>query len=261
MRVFLQLEANMSADRLDQILLFLKNHNLATVDQLVKATNASPATIRRDLIKLNQQGTIIRTHGGVSLNQFIPFQTTTNEKQLKFMVEKDRIAEYVSSFISAGDSIVLDAGTTTLSIAKKIAHLPLRVITTDLHIALFLSEYKQIELMITGGYIDSSSQSCIGNHSLSLLNNLYPDLAFISCNSWSLERGVTAPTEEKAELKSALLQHAKRRVLVADSSKYGKYYLFGVAKLSEFTDIVTDDNLISSARPFLSKENFKLALV
>ena len=120
MRVFLQLEANMSADRLDQILLFLKNHNLATVDQLVKATNASPATIRRDLIKLNQQGTIIRTHGGVSLNQFIPFQPTTNEKQLKFMVEKDRIAEYVSSFISAGDSIVLDAGTTTLSITKKL---------------------------------------------------------------------------------------------------------------------------------------------
>ena len=253
MRVFSYLGANMSADRLDQILLFLKNHNLATVDQLVKATNASPATIRRDLIKLNQQGTIIRTHGGVSLNQFIPFQPTTNEKQLKFMVEKDRIAEYVSSFISAGDSIVLDAGTTTLSIAKKIAHLPLRVITTDLHIALFLSEYKQIELMITGGYIDSSSQSCIGNHSLSLLNNIYPDLAFISCNSWS-------PTEEKAELKSALLQHAKRRVLVADSSKYGKYSLFGVAKLSEFTDIVTDDNLISSIRPILSKENFKLVL-
>ncbi|SQE30524.1 DNA-binding transcriptional regulator AgaR [Mannheimia haemolytica] len=79
--------------------------------------------------------------------------------------------------------------------------MPLRVITTDLHIALLLSEYKQIELIITGGRVDNSSQSCIGNHSLTLLENINPDIAFVSCNSWSLEKGVTAPTEEKANLK------------------------------------------------------------
>ncbi|OBW91087.1 DeoR family transcriptional regulator [Gallibacterium genomosp. 3] len=251
----------MSPDRLEQILLFLKSHNIATVDQLVKVTNASPATIRRDLIKLNEQGSVIRTHGGVSLNQFIAAQPTTNEKQLKFVVEKGRIADHVASFIKAGDSIVLDAGTTTLCIAKKIAHLPLRVITTDLHIALFLSEYKQIDLMLTGGYIDNSSQSCIGNHSIQLLQNVYPDLAFVSCNSWSLDKGVTAPTEDKANLKSSLLQNAKRRILVADSSKYGKYSLFSVARLAQFTDIVTDINLDKQVIAELQNEEFKLALV
>nr|WP_231923581.1 DeoR/GlpR family DNA-binding transcription regulator [Gallibacterium genomosp. 3] len=252
---------SMSPDRLEQILLFLKSHNIATVDQLVKVTNASPATIRRDLIKLNEQGSVIRTHGGVSLNQFIAAQPTTNEKQLKFVVEKGRIADHVASFIKAGDSIVLDAGTTTLCIAKKIAHLPLRVITTDLHIALFLSEYKQIDLMLTGGYIDNSSQSCIGNHSIQLLQNVYPDLAFVSCNSWSLDKGVTAPTEDKANLKSSLLQNAKRRILVADSSKYGKYSLFSVARLAQFTDIVTDINLDKQVIAELQNEEFKLALV
>ncbi|MDA3979295.1 DeoR/GlpR family DNA-binding transcription regulator [Gallibacterium sp. AGMB14963] len=251
----------MSPDRLEQILLFLKSHNIATVDQLVKVTNASPATIRRDLIKLNEQGSVIRTHGGVSLNQFIAAQPTTNEKQLKFVVEKGRIADHVASFIKAGDSIVLDAGTTTLCIAKKIAHLPLRVITTDLHIALFLSEYKQIDLMLTGGYIDNSSQSCIGNHSIQLLQNVYPDLAFVSCNSWSLDKGVTAPTEDKANLKSSLLQNARRRILVADSSKYGKYSLFSVARLAQFTDIVTDINLDKQVIAELQNEEFKLALV
>ncbi|HDL5812950.1 TPA: DeoR/GlpR transcriptional regulator, partial [Mannheimia haemolytica] len=146
----------MSKNRLEQILLFLKNHNIATVEQLVKVTEASPATIRRDLIKLDEEGVVIRTHGGVSLNQFIPFQPTTNEKQFKQIVEKERIAEYAVSLISPGNSILLDAGTTTLCIAKKIAHMPLRVITTDLHIALLLSEYKQIELIITGGRVDNS---------------------------------------------------------------------------------------------------------
>lgn len=251
----------MSQNRLEQILLFLKNHNIATVDQLVKVTNSSPATIRRDLIKLDKEGVVIRTHGGVSLNQFIPFQPTTNEKQLKHIIEKDRIAEYAVSLISPGSSIVLDAGTTTLCIAKKIAHMPLRVITTDLHIALLLSEYKQIELVITGGRVDNSSQSCIGNHGLNFLQNINPDISFVSCNSWSIEKGVTAPTEEKANLKRLLQQNAKERVLVADSSKYGKYSLFCATTLNSFTHIITDKGLLSEYSKKLHDCSFKLSLV
>ena len=59
-------------NRLEQIMDFLKSDNLVTVNQLVAATNASPATIRRDLIKLDQEGVISRTHGGVTLNRFLP---------------------------------------------------------------------------------------------------------------------------------------------------------------------------------------------
>ncbi len=67
-------------NRLEQIMDYLKSHNLVTVDKLVAVTNASPATIRRDLIKLDEQGVISRTHGGVTLNRFIPTQPTTHEK-------------------------------------------------------------------------------------------------------------------------------------------------------------------------------------
>ncbi|STW06908.1 glycerol-3-phosphate regulon repressor [Klebsiella grimontii] len=67
-------------NRLEQIMDYLKSHNLVTVDQLVAVTDASPATIRRDLIKLDQEGVISRTHGGVTLNRFIPAQPTTQEK-------------------------------------------------------------------------------------------------------------------------------------------------------------------------------------
>lgn len=66
-------------NRLEQIMDYLKSHNLVTVDELVAVTNASPATIRRDLIKLDEQGVISRTHGGVTLNRFIPTQPTTHE--------------------------------------------------------------------------------------------------------------------------------------------------------------------------------------
>jgi len=151
-------------NRLDQIMDYLKLHNLVTVEELVIATEASPATIRRDLIKLDQHGVISRTHGGVTLNRFIPSQPTTSEKIHKNFNEKQLIADVAAKLINPGDSIALDAGTTTLEIAKRITQMPVRVITSDLHIALFLSEFKQIEVTIIGGKIDDSSQSCIGEH-------------------------------------------------------------------------------------------------
>ncbi len=238
-------------NRLEQIMDFLKSHNLVTVDQLVAATNASPATIRRDLIKLDQEGVISRTHGGVTLNRFIPSQPTTLEKAQRSPLEKQAIASAAAALVKAGDAIVLDAGTTMIELARQITHLPLRVITSDLHIALFLSEFKQIEVTIIGGRIDDSSQSCIGDHGRRLLQTIWPDLAFVSCNGWDLEKGITAPTEEKAALKRDLMANARRRILLADSSKYGARSLFNIAPLASLTDIVTDAHLPDKTREAL----------
>ncbi|PIJ56705.1 DeoR/GlpR family DNA-binding transcription regulator [Erwinia aphidicola] len=247
--------------RLDQIMDYLKSHNLVTVDQLVAAIAASPATIRRDLIKLDQEGVISRSHGGVTLNRFIPNQPTTLEKKQRHLAEKQAIAHAAASLVKSGDAVVLDAGTTMLELARQLTHLPLRVITADLHIALFLSEFKQIEVTIIGGRIDDSSQSCIGEHGRRLLRNIYPDIAFVSCNSWSMEKGITAPTEEKAGLKQDLLANARRRVLLADSSKYGSWSLFQAAPLQQLTDIITDKLLTSESDEELSGQQFALQKV
>ncbi|ROP58393.1 DeoR family transcriptional regulator [Enterobacter sp. BIGb0383] len=246
--------------RLDQIMDYLKSHNLVTVDQLVAAIEASPATIRRDLIKLDREGVISRTHGGVTLNRFIPAQPTTQEKSQRNLAEKQAIARQAASLVKAGDAVVLDAGTTTLELARQLTHLPLRVITADLHIALFLSEFKQIEVTIIGGRIDDSSQSCIGDHGRRFLRTLNPDIAFVSCNSWSLEKGITTPTEEKAGLKQDLLGNARRRVLLADSSKYGSWSLFCVSPLQSLTDIITDRHLDADACTAMDGQAFQLML-
>ena len=238
--------------RLDQIVAYLKNHTLVTVEQLVDAVDASPATIRRDLIKLDEQGVISRSHGGVALRRFEPAQPTTNEKQLRSPAEKRAIARYAASLVHAGDAVVLDAGTTMLELAKCLTHLPLRVITVDLHIALFLSEFRQIEVTIVGGRIDDSSQSCIGEFGRKMLRSVYPDIAFMSCNTWSMEKGVTTPTEDKAGLKQEIIANSRRKVLLADSSKYGAWSLFNVARLDSLTDIVTDSHLGDDIRKKLA---------
>lgn len=163
--------------------------------------------------------------------------------------------------VRAGDAVVLDAGTTMLELAKCLTHLPLRVITVDLHIALFLSEFRQIEVTIVGGRIDDSSQSCIGEFGRKMLRSVYPDIAFMSCNTWSMEKGVTTPTEDKAGLKQEIIANAQRKVLLADSSKYGAHSLFNVAPLSCFTDVVTDVNLPPNAQTELKAQSVALTLV
>lgn len=250
----------MKQSRLDQIMDYLKSHNLVTVDELVAAISTSPATIRRDLIKLDQEGVISRSHGGVTLNRFVPFQPTTSEKMQRNLAEKKAIAQAAARLVKPGDAVVLDAGTTMLELARQLTHLPLRIITSDLHIALFLSGFKQIEVTIIGGRIDESSQSCIGDHGRRLLHSIYPDISFVSCNSWSLEKGVTAPTEEKAGLKHDLLLNARRKVLLADSSKYGSWSLFNSAPLDMLTDVITDKNLKEEVFTSLSACGFSLIL-
>lgn len=235
---------------------YLKKHNLVTVEQLVDAVDASPATIRRDLIKLDQQGVISRSHGGVALKHFIALQPTTLEKQQHFLQEKQAIARQAASLIRAGDAIVMDAGTTMLELARCLTHLPLRVITVDLHIALFLCEFRQIEVTIVGGRIDNSSQSCIGAHGGHLLHSVNADIAFMSCNSWSLQKGVTTPTEEKAALKQAVIANAKQKVLLADSSKYNKHSLYRITTLDNFSHIITDKNLTIADQQLLTQQNF-----
>lgn len=239
---------------------YLKGHNLVTVDQRVAAISASPVTIRRDLIKLDREGVISRTHGGVTLNRFIPEQPTTSEKSQRNLAEKQAIAGEAAKLVKAGDAVVLDAGTTMLELARQLTHLPLRVITADLHIALFLSGFRQIEVTIIGGRIDDSSQSCIGEHGRRLLRTIYPDIAFLSCNSWSLEKGITTPTEEKAGLKQDLLINARRRVLLADSSKYGSWSLFCVTPLQTLTDVITDSRLDEETQAQLQREKVALTL-
>ncbi len=250
----------MAEDKSKLIIDYLKLHNLVTVNELVNYTKLSPATIRRELVRLDNEGVVYRVHGGVTLNRFVPAQPTTSEKQQRNMAEKMAIAAAATQLIHPNDSIVLDAGTTTYQIAQNLINLPVRVITPDLRIGLLLADYQQIEVSVTGGCVDWSSQSCIGPHSISMLSSIHPTYTFLSCNAFKLDTGITAPTYEKAYIKSTLLHQSSRRVLVADSSKYGKTQLFEVGALKELDVIITDKNLDPEAAEGIRRLGVELIL-
>ncbi len=192
---------------------------------------------------------ISRTHGGVTLNRFIPSQPTTLEKAQRSPLEKQAIASAAAALVKAGDAIVLDAGTTMIELARQITHLPLRVITSDLHIALFLSEFKQIEVTIIGGRIDDSSQSCIGDHGR-LLQTIWPDLAFVSCNGWDLEKD-HRPDGGKGRPEARSDGQCPAAYPAGGQLQIRRWSLFNIAPLASLTDIVTDAHLPDKTREAL----------
>jgi len=149
-------------DRHQCIIDYLKSHNLATVDDLVKETGAPAATIRRDLIKLSENGSVYRVHGSVTLNN-----DSRNLNRVKsnssYREEKIRIAKAAFNLIQSGDSMILDEGSTTLELARLLSHLSAKVITSDLNIGILLSEYDSVSVMITGVDLDNKTQSCTGD--------------------------------------------------------------------------------------------------
>ena len=230
-------------ERLQKILGYLKDHNMATVEDLIVVTGVSAATIRRDLLKLDADGLVYRVHGSVCARDLKERQPTTSEKTTLRHEQKMRIAKAAASLIHPGDSVLLDAGTTTIEIARFVQEMPLKIITTDLNIGLLLAPHRQIDISVTGGTVDWSSQSCIGDLARSVLSKIHPMITFISCNAWDFKLGITAPTIEKANLKSDLLHANSKKILVADSSKYGKSQLFEVGSLCDADLIITDSEL------------------
>jgi DeoR/GlpR family transcriptional regulator of sugar metabolism len=234
----------MSNDRVETILNHLKLHNLVTVEELVEVTGASPSTIRRELSKLTRKGTISRVHGGATLNRYIPIQTPVTEKAVTRHQDKALIGKKAASLIREGDCIILDAGTTTMEIARNIPNIPLTVFTPDLNIALVLSELSQVDVIVTGGRIDKTTKSCAGDDTKQYFEKINPNLVFLACNAWIDESpGVSTPSYSKVIIKKALLKRHAKKVLVVDSSKYGATSLYKICDIDDLDVVVTDKGL------------------
>ncbi len=213
------------------------------IEQLVEELNVSGMTIRRDLAQLEKEGKVIRTHGGaVAVNPLIP-ETPYQNKSMTRVNQKHLIAKYAASLIPEGAQILLDSGTTTLEIAKVIKNRDdLTIVTNDLKIAAELIESPS-EIICTGGTLQRGIGSFVGPHAQDLLNQIRVDLLFMGTHAINLEKGLTAPTMEKALIKRLMADAATTTWVVADSQKFNKSSFSQVCSLEKIEGIITDAEL------------------
>lgn len=230
------------AERREKIIRYVQASGKIVVAELAKRLSVSPITIRRDLQLLDGQGLLIRTHGGAiakseALINEVPYQ----EKVVTNISAKRKIAKKACELVQEGYTIILDAGTTNMELAKLlVGKSNLRVITNDIQIAAYLYRYNNLEVFCSGGKIQSKTGALVSGGADEYFARMYADIVFLGADAFDLQHGVTSPNYEKAQLKQQMLASANKQVLVCDSSKYGKKSFSRVCRLQDLDLIITD---------------------
>jgi len=217
----------------------------ADVARLSATLDVSPATVRRDLQYLEQQGFLRRTHGGAVL----PFESTAfypqHENKLQHhQAEKAAIARVAAGHVANGDVIVLDSGTTTLLLAKELrVKRDLTIVTTDLKIALELTDVPGFEVICVGGTVRPRSYNTLGTFAERMLSELHANHTFLGADGIDLVAGVTNATVTEVAVKRLMMRSGRVVRLLADRSKFGRIGLAKVADLTDFAEIMTGSGL------------------
>ncbi len=249
-------------DRHTKIYKYLKKNRKATVNELADICEVATMTIRRDLDKMESDGLITRVFGGAVIGSNIVTEDTYEEKEKSYVEEKVLIAKVAAELVADNSIVVLDSGTTCMEIAKELIHRTnLRVITTDILIAAFLTKYKNIEVYCTGGRVQSTIGSCVDNHSLEFLKSINAHICFLGASAINEDFSVSTFTLEKAKVKQAIMTSAHHRVLVTDASKFNKRSFAKVCDLRGFDLVVSNDKLEDDIKEKLVKDGINLRLV
>ncbi|NLM04961.1 MAG: DeoR/GlpR transcriptional regulator [Clostridiales bacterium] len=210
------------------------------VAQLSREFGVSESTIRRDLNELEKFGLITRTHGGAVSTQINKLEATFNEKQDKYLEEKQKIGKIAAQQIQDGDTIIIDSGTTTWHIAKYIEAKNITIITNSIALANELSNREDIQLINTGGIIRSNTKAQVGSIAEKTIRQFRVDKTFIGANGVSLKSGITTPTLQEAEVKQAMIDVANKVYLLVDESKFEQVYFSWICDMEDMDYIITN---------------------
>ncbi|MCP3031350.1 DeoR/GlpR family DNA-binding transcription regulator [Halobacillus sp. A1] len=230
----------LTAERHQHILELLQKHHTIKLKQLVQHTQASESTIRRDLDQLEQSGKLHRVHGGASLRHATSVEPTIDEKYTKFHPEKKLIAEAAASLVRDGESIFIDAGTTTYEMISYLSGKDITVVTNGLNQLDALTDY-HIKTYVLGGYVKERTRAVVGTSALQNLKQYRFDQCFMGANGISLEDGYTTPDPEEAAIKRTTLALSQNRYILADQSKFNEVTFSQIANIEE-ANIITDYN-------------------
>ncbi len=258
----------MSAERQRLILEQLRTTGQASASQLARQLGVSVMTIRRDLNALAERGLVVRVHGGALLPDRSLVDEPIRAKRALHREAKQRIARAAAALVEPGQTVILDAGTTTGCVARELLRRRLKdltVVTSDLDIARWMAEEPRYRVFCVGGLVQPRVLALMGDHAVRFLEGIHAHHAFVGTDAFDVVAGVTTRTVEKVRLKQTMVRAAREATLVADSSKYGRVLLATVLPLGAFrriiTDAPTDSGSLESLQQASQAQGFELVIV
>lgn len=227
-----------------KILEWLQEEGSARVRDLSAAFEVSEATIRQDLERLEADGYITREHGGAFLKTLPRQVETLSLQHLENMDKKRRIGVRAASLVGDGETIILDAGSTTTEVAHGLLQRrELTVITNALNIALILGAVPGFAVHMPGGQFKAPTLSLSGDKSVEYFRDILSGKLFLATAGVSLDAGLTYPSFADLQLKQAMIKAAQHIYLVADSTKINRTSFTRLGTLDVIHSFITDDGI------------------
>ena len=249
------------ADRMSAILDRLAASGSLSVAQTASELGVSEATIRRDLERLEEQRLLSRTHGG-AVAQSVLYELPLRYRSARRQDEKLRIARATLELIGEARTIGLTGGTTTSEVARSLVERSrITVVTNALNIASELAVRPTIKLVLTGGVARSESYELVGPLAERTLATLNLDVAIVGADGVDLVAGVTTHHEVEAHTNAALIERARRVILVADSSKIGQAAFAQICPLAAVHELVTDRDAPASVLAAMRESGIAVTVV
>lgn len=236
--------------RRKKIVEILGKETFATVEQLSKMIFASDSTIRRDLVILEKEGIIRRSHGGAALvrEDYVEWPVLFRHKDN--IKEKELIAEKAVSLVKNDQTIIIDSSSTCFFLAKLMLDFKgLTVLTNGIMTAHYLSENSTAQVIMCPGKIYSKGGSINGADTCEYISRHSADISFISCRGISSKFGISDFTEAEAQVKRSIRNSSRKIAVLADYSKFEKEYFYQGISSKEidylFSDIENTDEVFS----------------
>ena len=234
-----------AAERRLRIRQMFESKDFLDVEKLCRELDASESSVRRDLDLLEGQGTLKRVYGGA-----VPAQSLGNSafdftvEQERLSDEKSRIARVTARLIEDGQTVILDGGSTVAAVARELANKSLHIVTNSLPIAEALEAKRNIELTLTGGYLDPRIRVTLGPLCEQMLGLIRADVVIMGIGSVS-DAGFSNNNTLVVGSEQKMIQISNKLIIVADHTKFGRSAMIPVAQL-EAADVVVSDTGLDS---------------
>lgn len=236
----------MPVRRRAMILDHLRIRNSATIQELADAIGGSQSTVRRDLEQLTEGGYLERTHGGAVL---VPSMRAAFERESSLNAQlqhpqKVAIGAEAARRLGAQESVIFESSSTVMEAVRAASDrkIPLTVVTNNLDIAKFSADVPQWQVIMPGGTIRAGSGMLAGEPGESFFKTVHADVCFTG--AYAVTGNIlTDATLEVASIKRAMIQSARRTLLLVDSSKFTSPAFCTICNLSDIHEIITDDGV------------------
>ena len=228
-----------SEERQRRIEGYLQKVEFASLEELAQQVESSVSTVRRDVTALETKGSVRRTHGGARLAEPRSDEFAFSKRDTNQLTEKDAIGRCCSELIQPGQTIIVDAGSTTYHAARYLENKTLQIVTNSLPVANHFASSQRVEVVMSGGVIYPRLGVLVGPIAVETFSKLNADVAIMSSGGITAE-GITNSHGLLIDIQRAMINAAQKVIFCLDHSKLGRKSVSHLCELDCVDVIVTD---------------------